>query len=320
MKRIVLLVCLALAGASMASCSESDAKSSGGDTPTVKVVLGPASATLPVYRALDQDYFTDAGINVEVTTLQSGPDIINAVMGGSGDIGFTGTEAALIAVGKGLPLRVVAGASLTDQTEEASTVGVMVAGDSSISSFADLAGKTVAVNALGVGMEPAIRASVDAAGGDGEAVNTTVVPIPNMIAALEAKRVDAIAVLEPFLTLGAQSGLKTIGDPLLATQPDASQTLYVATSEYAEQNAKALESFKEALGRATEDLAADADLAPDLAAKHLELDPALAQAVRFPRFDAAITSQQLAVVGDFALQVGNIEQPLDYDSLIWASS
>ena len=76
----------------------------------------------------------------------------------------------------------------------------MVKGSSSIQTPADLAGKTIAVNALkGVG-EVMIRAALEKSGVDPNSIKLLALPFPAMRAALANGQVDAAWMPEPFLS------------------------------------------------------------------------------------------------------------------------
>ena len=86
-------------------------------------------------------------------------------------------------------------------TDQASNwQNILVKGSSSIRTPADLAGKTIAVNALkGVG-EVMIRAALEKAGVDQNSIKLLALPFPAMRAALNSGQVDAIWTPEPFLS------------------------------------------------------------------------------------------------------------------------
>ena len=117
-----------------------------------------------------------------------------------GDIGYIGWVPAMIARTQGIDFTAVAasddeGTSVTDNWQN-----IMVKGDSSIRTPQDLAGKTIAVNALkGVG-EVMIKAALEKSGVDPNSVKLLAVPFPTMRTALANGQVDAIWAPEPFVT------------------------------------------------------------------------------------------------------------------------
>ena len=124
--------------------------------------------------------------------MQSGNDIVLALSNHSGDIGYVGYVPAMIARTSGIPITVVA-ASETEGTSEADNwQNILVKGSSSIRTPADLAGKTIAVNALkGVG-EVVIKAALEKSGVDPNSIKLLAMPFPTMRTALANGQVDAI--------------------------------------------------------------------------------------------------------------------------------
>src|SRR4029078_1450950 len=102
----------------------------------------------------------------------------------------------------GIPITIVSasddeGTSATDNWQD-----ILVKGSSSIQTPPQLAGKTIAVNALkGVG-EVVIRAALKKSGVDPNSVNLVAMPFPTMRTALNNGQVDAIWAPEPFVTQG----------------------------------------------------------------------------------------------------------------------
>ena len=122
----------------------------------------------------------------------------------NGEIGYLGWVPMFIARTQGIPLTAVAASEVEGTSEADNWQNILVKGSSSIRTPADLAGKTVAVNALkGVG-EVMIKAALKKRGVDPESVRLLALPFPAMRTALQNGQVDAIWTPEPFLTPGAQ--------------------------------------------------------------------------------------------------------------------
>ena len=105
-----------------------------------------------------------------------------------------------IARTQGIALTAVAASEVEGTNETDNWQNILVKGSSSIRTPADLAGKTVAVNALkGVG-EVMIKAALKKVGVDPESVRLLALPFPAMRSALQNGQVDAIWTPEPFLS------------------------------------------------------------------------------------------------------------------------
>ena len=131
---------------------------------TVTVNTLPIANGFPLDVGIQKGFFEKRGIEIRKVTFQSGNDIILAMANNNGDIGYIGWTPAFIADTSGIDI-VTAAASETEGTNVVDNwQNVMVRGSSSIRTPQDLAGKTIAVNALKGVAELVIRASLDKLG------------------------------------------------------------------------------------------------------------------------------------------------------------
>ncbi|HEY0249830.1 MAG TPA: ABC transporter substrate-binding protein [Gryllotalpicola sp.] len=107
-RKLTALVVLAAAALTLAGCS--GPASTGSGKPAKLVIAEPVHGIgyLPLYVAIDNGYFTDAGLDVETTTLTGGAHV-NAVLSGNAWGFIGGIESAAIANAKGAQLEAVAG-------------------------------------------------------------------------------------------------------------------------------------------------------------------------------------------------------------------
>jgi NitT/TauT family transport system substrate-binding protein len=167
---------------------------------TITVDTLPISNGLPLDLGIQKGFFEKQGIEIKKQILQSGNDIVLALANHNGDIGYIGYVPAMIARTQGIPVSVVAASEVEGTTEADNWQDILVKGDSSIKAPADLAGKTIAVNALkGVG-ETVIKAALKKKGIDPNSVKLLALPFPAMRPALRNGQVDAIWTPEPFLS------------------------------------------------------------------------------------------------------------------------
>src|SRR6187399_836440 len=168
----------------------------------VSVTVGvlPIANTLPLDLGIKKGFFEQQGIEIKKITAQSGNDIMLGLANSNIDVGFAGWVPAMIARTSGIPISVVA-LSEVESTDQASNwQNILVKGDSSIHTPADLAGKTIAVNALkGVG-EVMIKAALRKVGVNANSIRLLAMPFPTMRTALRNGQVDAIWTPEPFLS------------------------------------------------------------------------------------------------------------------------
>jgi len=167
---------------------------------TITVDTLPIANALPMDLGIKKGFFAAQGIEITKRTLQSGNDIVLALANNNGEIGYLGWVPMMIASTQGIPLSAVAASEVEGTSEADNWQNILVKGDSAIRAPADLAGKTIAVNALkGVG-EVMIKAALRKTGVSPTSVKLLAMPFPTMRAALRNGQVDAIWTPEPFLS------------------------------------------------------------------------------------------------------------------------
>jgi NitT/TauT family transport system substrate-binding protein len=169
-------------------------------TAEVRVVTLPIANGFPLDLGIKRGFFEQQGIEIKKTTLQSGNDVVLALANNNGDIGYLGFVPMYIAVTSGIPMTLVAASEVEGTSAADNWQNILVKGSSSIRTPRDLAGKTIAVNALkGVG-EVMIKAAMQKLGVSPTSFRLTALPFPQMRSALNNGQVDAIWTPEPFLS------------------------------------------------------------------------------------------------------------------------
>jgi NitT/TauT family transport system substrate-binding protein len=167
---------------------------------TITVDTLPIANARPLDLGIAKGFFSSRGIEIKKSTLQSGNDIVLALANHNGDIGYLGYVPMMIARTQAIPLTLIAASEVEGTSTADNWQNILVKGNSSIQTPADLAGKTIAVNALkGVG-EVIIKAALKKVGVDPNSIKLLALPFPSMRSALSNGQVDAIWTPEPFLT------------------------------------------------------------------------------------------------------------------------
>ena len=156
-------------------------------------------AIVPVIDAQQMGYFSKEGLRVEMITLNNGPAVVSAVVGGSADIGFAATLPVISAVAEHQPIREFMISNVERwPLEEGLGEYLIASARSGAKTLQDLRGKTVASNATNGGCDLMIRDHIRAAGIPANAMKMVVIPFPQMKAALELGTVDAVCAIAPF--------------------------------------------------------------------------------------------------------------------------
>lgn len=183
----------------------------------VRLAAVPIDASGEAYYAADLGYFKEAGLDIDLISMVNGGVIAPAVSSGSVDIGSSNIVSLATAHEHGIPFVIVAPAAL--YTSNTTTMGVIVAKGSSITTAAALSGKTVAIDSLKGIAYVTFAAWVDKNGGNLSAIKFVELQMAQQPAALSAGRVDAGIVAEPFLSnaLDTSSMLTKLGDDVAHT-------------------------------------------------------------------------------------------------------
>jgi NitT/TauT family transport system substrate-binding protein len=237
----------------LASGCGSDEHSQGERT-KLTVALVPIADVAPVQLGVEKGFFEDEGLELELRPAQGGAETVPQVLSDDAQVGFSSTPTLFSAAVEGLPLEIVAPAVGSPPRKEGRGENVegalMVEKDSPIRAYADLEGKTVAVNALGNVIDVTLNAALERHGVDHADVDRLEVPFPDMRTALDAGRVDAAFLATPFKTIAEQAGdYRAVGFSIYETRPELIHTTYFVARKWAEEHEDVLERFLSALRR-----------------------------------------------------------------------
>jgi NitT/TauT family transport system substrate-binding protein len=221
----------------------------GADTlAVVRLEQLPGDDAGTAFYAQDLGYFKNAGLDVQFSMISSGPVAAQAVAGGAGDIGISNVATIAAARLRGIPLRFIAPAGIGG--EKNTQVVVMVAKDSPYKTAADLDGKTFGVNAVKAMPQLSAVTWMDKHGGDSRTVKFVEIPFPALAPSLEAHRIDAAIVTEPFASQakGIARNLGTANDGLA---PNSLVLGYFASDTWLATHADVAARFVRAIRQAS---------------------------------------------------------------------
>jgi NitT/TauT family transport system substrate-binding protein len=220
------------------------------DLTTVRVAGTPDADIAGALWGVRSGIFQRAGLDVAVQRLNSGAAVTAGVIGGSLDIGKSSIFGLIAAYVKGVPLVLEAVADVYDTN--APNAGFVVAKTSSINGPRDLAGKTIASPALGDLFSTVSGAWIDANGGSARASNFVELPIPLVVNAIAAGRVDGAMLVNPYFQLAKDSGAcRILGYPFNVVAKFFGVTYYFCGKSYAQANTDVVARFRRGLAAAS---------------------------------------------------------------------
>lgn len=229
------------------SSSSSTAASSGQALTTLNIGEVPFYANIPLALGEKVGIFAHYGLQVNLQPASNVNVIIANLHSGHQQLGFVTTPLLLKADEAGQDVKCVAPLGPANSVNPAYPENaVMVAKDSSITSLAQLSGKTVGLNELEGSNELYLEAGVEAAGGNFATIKLATVPFADMAAALKSGTIQAGFEVPPFITSGEQAGdQRLLADLDSVTSPWTTQC-YAATSSYISANTSVMTRFAEA--------------------------------------------------------------------------
>lgn len=205
---------------------------------TVRLGFFPNLTHAAALVGLEKGYFQKELGNVKLTAKEfiAGTALNEAFAAGEIDIGYIGPGPAINGAVRGLPMQIIAGAS------NAGAVLVARKG-SGIQSYKDLAGKKVAVPALGNTQDISLRHILKQEGLTGK-VTVQALPPHDAATAFSIKQLDAALVPEPWGALLESKGNVVIGtEKTVWRNGDYPTTLVVVNTKFAKENPDLVKAF-----------------------------------------------------------------------------
>ncbi len=255
---------------------------------TVRLAFLKTLGIVPVIDAQQMGYFSKEGIKVEMITLNNGPAVVSAVVGGSADIGSAATLPVISAVAEHQPIREFMISTVEHWPLEAGVGESLIASTrSGIKTLQDLKGKTVASNATNGGCDLMIRDHIRAAGIPASEMKMVVIPFPQMKAALELGTVDALCAIDPFssaIMASPQIKPTLLARGIIADLPQVGSFAvagYFGRSDWLAKNTTAAAGFMRAMVTANQDLAAHPDKYHQIIVSEFKMPAELAEKIGF---------------------------------------
>jgi NitT/TauT family transport system substrate-binding protein len=213
---------------------------------TIKVASTPVDVTGNLYYAIDQGYFKNAGLDVQIVTLSNPALMVQAVSAGDADFGTTNLVS--IAQGHLGGAGVVLVAPSGGNSSKSPLEGIIVGKSTGITSAKDLNGKKMVVSVLGSIIQVEALAWIDKHGGDWKSIQWIGSPPASDGALVGAGTVDASVITEPFLSGSIANGNGTL---LSYVGADISPLIieggYFCSEDYAAKNPDVVKKFSAAL-------------------------------------------------------------------------
>jgi NitT/TauT family transport system substrate-binding protein len=154
------------------------------------------------------------------------------------------------------------------------------------------------------------------AGGDPSSIKFTELPFPDMPAALEAGRVDAVWVVEPFLSATLAQGGRLVASNYVDTAPDLTVAVYFASEKLLQDDPDLVKRFTEAMNESLAYADAHPDEARQVLTTYTQIDEAVIPDLTLPKWPAEINRESVETLASLAVQDGLVTEQPDVDALL----
>lgn len=211
-------------------------------TTSLDLIAFPGAPNLPIFTAIEKGFFADAGVEVNLETTPSSAYQIEALAGGRFQIGATAFDNVVayregqgaVELAEPPDLVVFLGATQLE-------LSLVVSPD--VESFADLSGRSLALDALGTGFAFVLYEMLRRAGLDeGDYESVAVGATPQRWESVRSGAHAGTLTIEPFTSVAVANGFR-----VLASSRDLFDRyqggIFTASAAWASQNLDALDGF-----------------------------------------------------------------------------
>ena len=220
---------------------------------TLKMALLPVLDTLPIHVALEEGYFKQEGVKVEIIPVASAPERDQLLSAGKADGMLNEIVSTIFFNQDGVQVEIVRVARAA--SEEAPLFRIMASAGSGIENVEDLKGVEIGVSE-GTVIEYVTDRLLQEEGFSEEEIATIPVPkIPDRLALLGSGELKAAVLPDPLSSLAIQNGATVPIDD--SSYPQYGLSVFSFRTEVIAEHPRAVEAFLAAVERAVEDINRD---------------------------------------------------------------
>lgn len=283
-----------------------------------KIAVGtpPIAEVEAAFVAKDEGLFQKNGLNVEFLPTGSNQTLIAALVAGSHQIVAVSPTVLLQAIDSGMDLVVVANCGVT-AARTAKNVGLAVREGVQMAKPEDLVGKKVGTPSIGGTLDILFRQWLKQKNISEKGITFIEVPIPNTADVLKGGTIDAIVAGQPSLGRAVtQSNGKVAFNYMTDLPENLPYTTFVATRDWATDNADTIRSFRTAFGQAAEFVAANQPKTREIVSKYTKLPLEVLNKIELPECKTVPTKAALDYFESAMREGGMLTGKIDTAGLI----
>ncbi|KAB1946780.1 ABC transporter substrate-binding protein [Brevibacterium linens] len=306
----------------LSACSFEDARGGAQSLDLLKVSTIGLTSDGSLVTGMKKGFFAEEGIEIRTSLVKNPPAGLAAAQSGQVDVAYSPSISILTALGRHMPIGVVAGADGFGPEQQAAAdpesfddTALFAAPDSGIESLTDLAGKTISVPARKAQLEVTVVDALREAGVDPESINWVVLDFTSATAALKQSQVDAAALVNPFTSKAKAEGANFLVAPSFNFFGPSAVGMWTVGTETYRDKPETIDGFKRAIERSNayaNDHPEEATQAGiDYTKSGLSLDE-----VTIPYWPEAISRQDLSRVNEKLVGLDILTEPVDLSSVL----
>jgi ABC-type nitrate/sulfonate/bicarbonate transport system substrate-binding protein len=209
----------------------------------LKVGAVGALSDAGIFVALDKGFFRDEGLDIELVSFKSGPQIIPSLATDQTQVSGTAVSPSLFnALSRGVDMKLVADKGQVSKGFGWAAIAVRSDLADTIKDYKDLKGRKIALPSRGVSLYTQLEKALEMGGLTVNDADIAEIGFAEMMAAFANKAIDVPVVIEPFTTLvverkvavrwkgvedyypfKAQNGVIMYAEKFMRQQPDAAR-------------------------------------------------------------------------------------------------
>jgi NitT/TauT family transport system substrate-binding protein len=218
---------------------------SGPLSPPVTVRFGNLASTsnAGIYLADERGYFKEEGLDVVLESFDTCDRTIPPLTTNQLEVSGCGLNAGVFsAIGRGLPLKIVAGISRNEPGFSSSGLVVRkeLIDSGRVRDYADLRGLRIAVLSLTSGLGAEFRRVLERGGLTEADVDLKLLPFPDQALALANNAIDAAIMTEPFVARVVQQGIAVRWKGADEIYPEHQLTILLYSPDFAQRREAAV--------------------------------------------------------------------------------
>ncbi|MFC4555054.1 ABC transporter substrate-binding protein [Georgenia faecalis] len=269
----------------------------------------------PLHLAVEEGFFEEQGLDVEVRIAEAGSAIVPSVVNQESPIGYANVVSDLQAIDQGLDIKFVANCCGVGTDPELDTSRIYVLPDGQITDLAGLAGANIAVNSVNNLGDLTIKTALEANGVDTSAIEFTPMNYSDMPAALERGDVDAIWSVEPHKSISDSHGFTPLISNFVESFPGSTIGYYITSGAFAQEHPDVVAGFQAAMDAANEFATQNPERVREVIVEQLQIDPELVDQTNLAVYEPGLDEESVATIAAVAVEYGIISAEPDYDEI-----